>query len=921
MDVRILRSLPAFLTLVAVCGALAAEPQKITTVEGITEYRLDNGLKVLLFPDASKDTVTVAVTYFVGSRHEGYGETGMAHLLEHMVFKGTPDHPQIWKSLQDHGAQFNGTTSFDRTNYFETLAASPQNLEFALAMEADRMVNSFIAQKDLESEFSVVRNEFEMGENSPVGVLEERIWSTAYLWHNYGKSTIGSREDIERVPIERLQAFYKKYYQPDNAMLVVAGKLDLTKTLARINELFGRIPRPQRALEKTYTVEPPQDGEREVTLRRVGDVQAVGALYHICPGAHEDMPALQVLADVLDTEQTGRLHKALVETGLATRVRASAQSLCDPGAIVISAEARVDKPLDQIRKVLIDTVEALAASEITTEDVDRAKNAFAKNFELSMANSGRIAVGLSEWASRGDWRLIFLHRDRMKNVTPADVQRVAATYLKSSNRTVGTFTPTKDIDRTTPPPAPDLAAILKDYRGSSELARGEEFEATPENIEARSQRTELPGGVKLAMPPKKTRGERVNVAITLHYGSEATLAGRTEAASFVAPMLSQGTSKHTKRQLRDELDRLKANVSISSGGGMMGGRGGRFMGAGQSTPGTISVSIDTVRANLPAVIALAGEMLRDPAFPQSEFDKMHRERLAQSEQGRSEPTALAGIALRRKMSPYGSDDIRYVPTIDEQIERLKAVTLADVKRIYTELVGAGHGQAAAVGDFDPAELTNALGSILTDWKSPLAYQRIEMPHHPTTPDKIVISTPDKKNAMMIMGTSLPVRDDDPDHPALTMANFILGGSSNSRLMNRLRQKEGLSYGCGSMLAISSEDRSGMLRTYGICAPENTEKAVQFACEEMTRLCKEGITQPELDAARKGYLEQFKVGLSNDGSLTGTLARQLYLGRTMTFTIDQLKRIEALSVDDVNAAIRKYFNPDSLVIVRAGDFTS
>ncbi len=201
-------------------------PVKTTSVEGITEYMLGNGMKVLLFPDPSKQTATVNITYLVGSRHEGYGETGMAHLLEHMVFKGSTKHTDIPKELSDHGARPNGTTWLDRTNYFETFASTDENLRWALDLESDRMVNSFIKKEELEKEFSVVRNEFESGENNPEGVLSERIQATAYLWHNYGNTTIGSREDIERVPIDNLLAFYRNYYQPDNAVLLVAGKFD-----------------------------------------------------------------------------------------------------------------------------------------------------------------------------------------------------------------------------------------------------------------------------------------------------------------------------------------------------------------------------------------------------------------------------------------------------------------------------------------------------------------------------------------------------------------------------------------------------------------------------------------------------------------------------------------------------------------------
>ena len=294
-----------------------APPRPGPSIEGISSYELHNGLRVLLFPDATKSTVTVNITYFVGSRHEGYGESGMAHLLEHMVFKGTPTRDNIWALLENHGAFFNGTTWVDRTNYYEVLPASTENLEFALALEADRMVNSKISGDDLRKEFSVVRNEFEMGESYPLHILEERMFSAAYLWHNYGKSTIGSRSDIERVPVENLRAFYRQYYQPDNAMLVVAGRFDSAETLGLIQRYFGTIPRPARVLPATHTVEPPQDGERTVVLRRSGDVSAVGVMYHGLPGSHPLFVAEEALVDVLTAEPSGRLYRALVESGMA----------------------------------------------------------------------------------------------------------------------------------------------------------------------------------------------------------------------------------------------------------------------------------------------------------------------------------------------------------------------------------------------------------------------------------------------------------------------------------------------------------------------------------------------------------------------------------------------------------------------------
>ncbi|MDQ3333147.1 MAG: insulinase family protein, partial [Planctomycetota bacterium] len=409
----------------------------VRTIEGISEYRLDNGQQVLLFPDNSKPTVTVNNTIFVGSRHEGYGETGMAHLLEHMLFKGTPDHPKVPKVLQERGARFNGTTWLDRTNYYETLPASEENLEFAIRLEADRMMNSFVRKEDLDSEMTVVRNEFEQGENSPSRILGQRLVSAAYEWHNYGKSTIGNRADIERVPIEALRAFYRKYYQPDNAMLVIAGNFEPQKALEFAAKYFGAIPKPERELPRTYTEEPPQDGERSVLLRRVGKLALAGAVYHIPAGSDPGYPAIDVFESVMTSAPSGRLYKALVETKLAASVSGGAFALHDPGVIRFVAEVNAGNDAQDVLAKMIEVVEGVDTAKITAEEVDRAKRKLLKQRELAAADSGQIAIELSEWAAMGDWRLYFLYRDRLEEVTPDAVNAVAETYFKRNNRTVG----------------------------------------------------------------------------------------------------------------------------------------------------------------------------------------------------------------------------------------------------------------------------------------------------------------------------------------------------------------------------------------------------------------------------------------------------------------------------------------------------
>ena len=459
-------------------GSPPATATKVATVEGITEYLLDNGLRFLLFPDRSQQQITVNISYLVGSRHEGYGETGMAHLLEHLVFKGTPNHPGIPNELTERGASYNATTWFDLTSYYETFPADEDNLAWALDLEADRMVNSYISAEDLGSEMTVVRNEWERGENSPSGILKERVLSTAFLWHNYGNTTIGARTDIENVPIERLQAFYRKYYQPDNAVLVVAGRFDPRRAVDIIKEKFGVIPRPERTganqLFTTYTAEPTQDGERTVTLRRVGDVQYAIAAYHVPSGSHEQFAAVEVLAHLLGTQPAGRLYKNVVETGLAAETWISTYRLKEPGVLLAGAQVRRKGDLSEAVEAMLATLQGLADEPPTAEEVDRAKTEFAAAFERAFNHSGVIGGNLGQWASMGDWRLMFLHRDRWAEVTPADVLAVAKAYLQTSNRTVGYFYSTDEAPpRAEIPTPPDVAALISGYTGGKAVAQGE----------------------------------------------------------------------------------------------------------------------------------------------------------------------------------------------------------------------------------------------------------------------------------------------------------------------------------------------------------------------------------------------------------------------------------------------------------------
>jgi zinc protease len=890
--------------LLSPCAAGAALPQGVIqgpTVEGITEYRLDNGLRVLLFPDPTQAKTTVNITYQVGSRMENYGETGMAHLLEHMLFKGTPNRGDLMNELARRGMDFNGTTSLDRTNYFETFTKSDENLAWVLAMEADRMVHSNVARRDLDSEMTVVRNEMERGENDPEGILIQRTMSVAFDWHNYGKETIGARSDVELVDIGRLQAFYRTYYQPDNAVLTIAGAFDTDQALALIAKDFGPIAKPKRMLPRLHTVEPVQDGEREITLRRVGDTQWLSALYHTVPAASPEAVAIEAAVGVMTLTPGGRLYKSLVETKKAAAVDDFVFNGHDPGFAMFLVQVPGQDPIGSARETMLATIQGVSAQPITDAELERVRAKRLKEIDATISDPQRLGVALSEAIAEGDWRLFFIRRDRWRTVTTADVNRVATAYFKSANLTLGQFIPDKKPDRAPTPPSVDVAALVKDYKGDPPLAAGEVFDATPANLEARTQRLTLSNGARVALLPKKTRGETVRFSLRVNYGDAQSIFGKAGEAKLTAEMLSRGTAKHSRQEIEDTLDLLHATLDVD-------GSGTQTTAEGRS-----------VRKHLPATLDLIAEVLRQPSFPASELETLKREKIAELEQGRSEPGSIAIRALGRYGNPYKRGDDRYVPTLDEEIDELDTPNVAALKAFYAGFYGGSATEIAIVGDFDSAAIRTQLETLFGDWTSPRPYARVPDPLVPRDAAQIQIETPDKANAYSRGGSWLALNDRDPDYPALLLANYMIGGSSTSRLWARIRQKEGLSYGVGAWLSVSSFEPNTTFYISATFAPEVEGRLRAALREELLRVTKEGFDAKEVDDAKRALLLERRLERARDASVADALVEQEYLGRTFAFSGDIDRAIEALTPERVSAVARRYLKPDAFAYVFAGDF--
>lgn len=889
-----------------------AHPAKATlvaTVEGVSEYRLPNGLRILLIPDSTRPSVTANVVYFVGSRNEGYGESGMAHLLEHLLFLGSTRHPNMFAEQTRFGSRRGGGTTSDHTYYVETVPAVDSVVAWALDLQADRMTNALISARSLATEFSVVRNEFEAQESEPVSATRVRLFAAAFSVHPYGRPVIGNVSDIENVPVERIRAFYRRYYQPDNAMLVVTGRFSPQRMLALIERKFGVIPRPSRTaaignlLSRGYTVEPPQEGDQYSTMRRVSAEQLLLLGYHIPGVAHPDFAALEVLADVLASNPSGRLYKAIVDAREATFLIGDVYSSADPNLLFVRARLRRDQSIDSVHATMVRMLDSAAITPFTAEEVTRARTSLLRNMQLTMGNSELFAVMLADWGSAGDWRLAFLHRDRLSAVTPQDVQRVAAKYLKPSNRTTVALVPTEQPDRTVVPASPAAAELVAGYTGRTSIETGETLDPSPRSLESRISRMALPSGMHLSLLPKKTRGGKVSATLVLRFGTEESLQGKAQVATLTAGMLMRGTSALTRQQLIDSLSKLTAAVTA------------------RGAASTATVAIETTRANLVLVLDLVAAMVKTPRLDPEELERYKKERLGLLDNQKTDPLQQALSAAGRQLAPRPAGHILRPMTTDEEMQGISATTIEDVRTFHQQQYGASAADFAAVGDFDRDEVAAVLGRHFGEWRNQSPVVRLPRQYTPTDSGYVSVEIPDKANAAFGWATTLPLREDDLDYPALALAQSMISGARSSILFTRLREREGLTYGIISFFNVQPLDRFTAWSNVILVAPKNIERLQASFRDEIDRIVTRGFTPDEFAIYRDGLLQSRMQARSIESELASLLVNRRYAGRTLAFDDEVDAALARLTLEELNTTVKRYLDPKRIALGRAGDFVN
>ena len=929
------------LCLVLIASSWAAEAQlaAVRTIENISEYALPNGLQVLLVPDASKPVATVNITYRVGSRHEGAGQTGSAHLLEHMLFKASGKVEDAKRDMQALGMRWNGTTWFDRTNYFAHFLSNDeqaaQRMDFMLGWLAGMMTEAKFTQADLNSEMTVVRNEFERAENEPGRVLSDRLRAMAFSYHGYRHSVLGARTDIENMPLEALYAFYRKHYRPDNATLVIAGRFDVDAVKLKIASAFGPIAKPAAPLPVTYTLDPVQDGERSVMLRRAGGFASTAVLYRMPAGGTRQGVAARLLAETL-TQRGGPLVRALVVPQLAVTEYAAYTSTREPGFLVAGIglpEKALGASDDQYALQSVSSAAALAkvleTYQPTDAEVQTARQTLLANWRALLRDAEATGQALSEMVAMGDWRLIFGVRDALAAISPQEVRVLASSYLLASNRTSGTYLPlpaegtvkTARAPATSTPdsgqlvssdstlPSQKLASVAPAPSASPvEIFKAENFELTPAQVLLRTQRGRLnvagAPGLQVAVLPRSSKDNRVTGTLRLRWGTTESLKGSAVLATMLGSQLVEGTANTKASEIKARLQTLDATIGFTS------------------STGFLTANMEFPAANTSAVLTLLNELLRTSTFEEAAFKRLQLAMVAVLEGTKAAPAALASNAVDRAYRPktlYAEGDPREVRSFDVTQAQIRAATAADLKAYWQRFASARVGELVLIGPLELASVEPQLQTLWGDWTSvephtPWANGYVQPESNAANPVSIPVL--EKANANYAGRLAVSMNENDADYPALFTAVQLL---SFQGLRERIREKDGLSYGVAANLSVPRLGRTAAIDITASFAPANLAKLRTAVREVLIEKLQSGFGALEVNFAKSAIIarrvEQRALPVNTAAGIANNLRFNLALDLGATFDA-AYREVDAAAV---NAALKKHLKPEQLWDAAAGSF--
>ena len=899
----------------------------VKTVGSIDEYTLaSNGLQVLLMPEHSSPTLTFMVTYRVGSKNEVTGTTGATHLLEHLMFKGSKNHTRekgnnVDQLLERSGALYNATTWLDRTNYYANMGS--EHLGTVMAMEADRMRNLLLREEDRKPEMTVVRNEFERGENSPIQALYKEIYQTAFVAHPYHHSTIGHRSDIEKVSIQKLREFYDTYYWPNNATVTIIGDFQPAKALEMVQKTFGVYPRSPKPIPAVYTEEPVQNGARRVTVKRPGQLGVVAVAHKIPAATHPDFAAVAMMSAILGDGKNSRMYKAITNKNLSTGVEGEMGIFSDPSMHIVFAPLAPGAKHEEVEAILVQEIERLKKDGVTDGEL---KAAVAKNTADSaykLDGSFGIAGNINEFISAGDWTLFYGLDEAIKKVTAADIQRVAQKYLIEDSSTTGWFVPVSAAPAAAATAAPAAGtgtagakAGFKDtlsdgpyyYRDPRLNAASQPSMAAAKDgmaaaaaapsakIAPHVKRSKIAGVDVIAYPTGVK--DVVTLRASLPAGRSQGIKGNPAIPTLTGMLLDQGTKTQDKFAIAEKLEAVGAAINFRVGTDLL------------------DISARSLKKDAPLVLGLIAEQLRTPAFSAEEFAKVKKQMAGGIKRGLESTDYRASDAFNRATYPVGHPNRNVAP--DDMLVAIESATLDEVLAFHKTNYGPAAMTLVLVGDLDLPALQAEIGKAFAGWTGGQAVVRAEKPAPMGTAAKQDVVMDGKTSVSVVMGQASGLRYSDPDYQALRLATAILGSGFTGRLMANVRDKEGLTYDVGSILQADMFN-DGDWRLYGSFAPGLLDQGIASTQRQLKLWYDAGVTPAELSARKSNLIGGFKVDLATTGGMANALIAAVNRGLDVTWLDDLPVKVNAVSNEQVNAAIKKYLKPENMVTVRAGSF--
>lgn len=883
---------------------------KVKTEGGITEYQLDqNGLSVLILEDHSAPVLTFMVTYRVGSRNEVTGTTGATHILEHLMFKGTEKYNKangghIDVALGNIGARMNASTYFDRTNYFESIPSD--FLELAVDIESDRMRNLWLHKEDKDAEMTVVRNEFERSESSPFRSLNTEIWATAFQAQPYHHSTIGWKSDIENVPIEKLKEFYNTFYWPNNATVTVIGDFETNDALELIKKYYGKIPSSPHEIPKLYTTEPEQRGIRRVELHRTAQLGVVGIAHKVPEGSHKDTYPLVLLDYILGNGKTSRFYKALVDKNKAVSLFNYYVPLHDPSLFVPYIDLAPGATHEEVEEIILKEFEKIKSEGVTEDELNRAIGTITAETAYDRDGSYSIASQLNEAIAMGDWTFYVNYLDNLKKVTTADIQEVVKKYFIESHRTVGYFIPETEGGDTgeVKPPSWHENKTKAFYR-ENDLTEGSLV--YPVNDASLDETTKISDNIEsININNIKVLTAKTGVKDVITFrgsfaaGDSFSPEDKSMIADLTGNMLDKGTEKNGKFALAEKLENLGAELSFSV------------------DENTLAFSGKCLSKDVEVVIGLLAEQLRYPAFDIEEFEKLKVQRKGGFKQLVENTNVRAEEKADSMLFPPGHPN--HGVSVQKLIDDIDKTTIDDVKKFYSQYYGPKSMIFVLVGDLDHAIVNKYIENAFEGWSGGVEYPKIEKSDQVTTDETVIVKMKDKTSATLRIALTTGLKRTDPDFLSVNIGNSIFGsGGFSSRLMSIIRDDEGLTYDIRSSLE-GDTFTDGQFAIQGTFSPKLLAQGLNSTEREFNHWVKEGVTKEELLAAKTRIIGGYKVGLSTTGGIASTLHRFAQRGYEPTYMDEYPILIDAISLDEVNSAIKKHINPEKAIIVVAGTVT-